>query len=171
MTKKFFVKRSDITAHSFWAYNTYKNYSSVEDYFELDSYESLWGLFYFQNGKDLTWYNEVIDRYIEEHYPGKDYDESVSLLTEDDYKEIIVRYRGQYITIDYDEEIQFVNNLRQSVRNNNVFLKHFQSLTEEQQVDLITAAVLSTGSVATWYIYAIDEVFDKNADRLTVQRY
>ncbi|MFM0684252.1 hypothetical protein [Streptococcus suis] len=173
MTAKFYVKRAAVTNSDFWRYNTHKQYTSVEDYFELDSYESLWGLFYYLNGNDLTFYNEMFDRYTDEHFPGKDYDDCVDLLTEEDYKAIVELCNGEYryITIDFEEEIEFAKNLRPEIGNNKLFLEHFNSLTKEQQEELITAATLSTGNVATWDEYAINEVVVGNAEELTVIRY
>ncbi|HFI0216177.1 TPA: hypothetical protein ACGOVI_001365 [Streptococcus suis] len=171
MTTKFYVQRTAVTNSDFWRYNTHKQYTSVEDYFELDTYESLWGLFYYPNEKDLTHYNEMFDRYTTDRFPGKDYDDCVDLLTEEDYKEIIELYNGEYITIDFEEEIEFAKNLNPEIGYNKLFLEHFNSLTKEQQEELITAATLSTGNVATWDEYAINEVFVGNAKDLTVLRY
>lgn len=171
MTIKFYVKRESVTGPDFWRYNTHKQYTSVEDYFELDSYESLWGLFYYQNEKDLTHYNEMFDRYTTDHFPGKDYDDCLDLLTEEDYKAIVELYNGDYIKIDFEEEIKFAKNLNPEIGYNKLFLEYFNSLTKEQQEGLITAAVLSTGNVATWDVYAINEVFVGNAKDLTVLRY
>ena|GEM_PF-4900728 len=88
-----YIKNGEFWRYGSWSDSThFRGIESKQGYFLCSSWEELWGLLYYVDGKNnTTYYNEIEDDYInsqDDRFDGLEYDEIIELYTENDYQEL-----------------------------------------------------------------------------------
>lgn len=110
-----YIKNGEFWRYGSWNDSThFRGIESKQGYFLCSSWEELWGLLYYVDGKNnTTYYNEIEDDYInsqDDRFDGLEYDEIIELYTENDYQELCENYlrddqfhRDAFFVIDESE--------------------------------------------------------------------